>query len=160
MHFALYKNIPAADPTATSPKIMNAALEDVAGTPWTVFAAPVDSGRVVSSVPDAPPLTVPVAVSVAVVDSCAVVLETELLPLAEPDSEPISLEAGLQTTVSTLLLKHSPSSWNDCPSLASHTAVHGNGMPIALNSPPEQHAYMSQKAWSFTSAALLMAHPP
>jgi hypothetical protein len=89
-----------------------------------------------------------------------VVLETELLPLAEPDSEPISLAAGLQTTISTLFFKHSPSSVIDCPSFASHTAVHGNGMPIALNSPLEQHAYMSQKAWSLTSAALLMAHPP
>ncbi|KNG44008.1 polyketide synthase [Stemphylium lycopersici] len=145
----IYKNMPAAEPKATSPNTTNPALVDPTCTPPTVLAAPVKAEPVGS----APAL--PLALSVCV---CVCVCVSPLL-LAS-GSCPLSSSGGLHTTTSTRSLRQRPSSKKLCAPSAQHTAVHGRGEPIALILPLSQQAYRSQKAWSLMPASLLIVQPP
>ena len=158
-----HKNMPAAEPSAMMPNTASPAFENAPCVTPTALAAPVESAFEELALALASPLELavapPLSLIVPVDEDCAI----EPLLLAVSGSVEfllISSNGGVQMTTSTLLLRHSPSSKKLCWSLAEHIAVQGNGLPIAVLSFPEQHAYISQKAWSLKSASLLMTHPP
>jgi hypothetical protein len=151
------------------PKMVSPAFENPQCETPTTLAAPVEAPAegLPLALALASPLVLAGALSLIVpvdVDCEVVPLLLLLLLLLAPSGFVkfllISSKGGLQMTISTLLLKHSPNSKKLCPSVVGHHAVQGKGLPIALESLLEQHAYMSQKAWSLTSASLLMTHPP
>ncbi|EFQ93497.1 hypothetical protein PTNB73_09612 [Pyrenophora teres f. teres] len=146
--------MPAADPKAKIPKTITPAFENCPLCTSTPFPAPpVDALAVAFPLELALLLKLAVPLAMLDVDVCP----AELLLL----SVSFFPSRSLQTTTPTLLLKHSPTRFNAFSSPPSiwHTAVHGSGIPNTPISPPVQHSYRSQKAWSVTAASLLMTQP-
>jgi hypothetical protein len=105
IHFPLfYKSMPAAEPNAMMPNSKSPAFEDAPCVTPTALAAPVESAAEVLALPLS--LIVP-----AGVDCAAVPLPLPLLA-ASGSVEFLSIwsKGGLQITISTLLLRHSPRS--------------------------------------------------
>ena len=109
-----YKGMPAAEPNAMMPNSKSPAFEDAPCVTPTALAAPVESAAEVLALALVSLLALALPLSLIVpaeVDCAAVPLPLPLLA-ASGSVEFLSIwsKGGLQITISTLLLKHSPRS--------------------------------------------------
>ena len=102
-----YKSMPAAEPNAMMPNSKSPAFEDAPCVTPTALAAPVESAAEVLALALVSLLALALPLSLIVpagVDCAAVPLPHLVARL------PIWSKGGLQITISTLLLRHSPRS--------------------------------------------------